>query len=136
MNRTRAGLILRAGTDLSAHSMSSPVIGEYRYAAIAFGRGALRWRRQATYFSMVITPMWAQQMTAGRRLVRAPRWWCSRAGAPGGCSRAPYFFGVLMTLKLYAKACSFAFLPSQFWAAMGYSWLSSCSRLSGPPLRP
>jgi ABC-type uncharacterized transport system permease subunit len=31
-----------------------------------------------------------------------------------------YFFGVLMTLELYAKASGFSFLPSQFWAAMPY----------------
>ena len=65
LNRTRAGLILRAvgENDLSAHSIGYPVIA-IRYAAIAFG-GALAGIGGA-YFSMVITPMWAEQMTAGR----------------------------------------------------------------------
>jgi simple sugar transport system permease protein len=118
LNRTRAGLILRAvgENDMSAHSIGYPVIA-IRYAAIAFG-GALAGIGGA-YFSMVITPMWAEQMTAGRgwialALVVFSGWRAGRllAGA--------YFFGVLMTLELYAKASGFSFLPSQFWAAMPY----------------
>ena len=118
LNRTRAGLILRAvgENDISAHSIGYPVIA-IRYAAIAFG-GALAGIGGA-YFSMVITPMWAEQMTAGRgwialALVVFSGWRAGRllAGA--------YFFGVLMTLELYAKASGFSFLPSQFWAAMPY----------------
>jgi len=31
-----------------------------------------------------------------------------------------YFFGLFMTLELYAKASGFSFLPSQFWASMPY----------------
>ena len=68
---------------------------------------------------MVITPMWAEQMTAGRgwialALVVFSGWRAGRllAGA--------YFFGILMTLELYAKASGFSFLPSQFWASMPY----------------
>jgi general nucleoside transport system permease protein len=118
LNRTRAGLILRAvgENDLSAHSIGYPVIA-IRYAAIAFG-GALAGIGGA-YFSMVITPMWAEQMTAGRgwialALVVFSGWRAGRLLA-GAC-----FFGVLMTLELYAKASGFSFLPSQFWAAMPY----------------
>jgi general nucleoside transport system permease protein len=118
LNRTRAGLILRAvgENDLSAHSIGYPVMA-IRYAAIAFG-GALAGIGGA-YFSMVITPMWAEQMTAGRgwialALVVFSGWRAGRllAGA--------YFFGILMTFELYAKASGFSFLPSQFWAAMPY----------------
>ena len=118
LNRTRSGLVLRAvgENDLSAHSIGYPVI-RIRYAAIAFG-GALAGVGGA-YFSMVITPLWAQQMTAGRgwialALVVFAGWRAGRllAGA--------YFFGILMTLELYAKASGFSFLPSQFWAAMPY----------------
>ena len=118
LNRTRAGLILRAvgENDISAHSIGYPVI-PIRYAAIAFG-GALA-GIGGCYFSMVMTPMWAEQMTAGRgwialALVVFSGWRAGRllAGA--------YFFGVLMTLELYAKASGFSFLPSQFWAAMPY----------------
>ncbi len=118
LNRTRAGLILRAvgENDNSAHSIGYPVIA-IRYGAIAFG-GALAGIGGA-YFSMVITPMWAEQMTAGRgwialALVVFSGWRAGRllAGA--------YFFGVLMTRELYAKASGFSFLPSQFWASMPY----------------
>ena len=118
LNRTRAGLVLRAvgENDISAHSIGYSVIA-IRYTAIAFG-GALA-GIAGSYFSMVMTPMWAEQMTAGRgwialALVVFSGWRAGRllAGA--------YFFGVLMTLELYAKASGFSFLPSQFWAAMPY----------------
>ena len=118
LGRTRAGLVLRAvgENDISAHSIGYPVIA-IRYAAIAFG-GAMAGIGGA-YFSMVITPMWAEQMTAGRgwialALVVFSSW---RAGR---LLLGAYFFGILMTLELYAKASGFSFLPSQFWAAMPY----------------
>ncbi|MBL4926680.1 ABC transporter permease [Fuscibacter oryzae] len=118
LHRTRAGLILRAvgENDHSAHSIGYSVVG-VRYAAIAFG-GAMAGIGGA-YFSMVITPMWAEKMTAGRgwialALVVFAGWRTGRllAGA--------YFFGILMALELYAKAAGFSFMPSQFWAAMPY----------------
>lgn len=118
LKSTRAGLILRAvgENDLSAHSIGYSVIG-VRFAAIAFG-GAMAGIGGA-YFSMVITPMWAEKMTAGRgwialALVVFAGWRAGRllAGA--------YLFGVLMALELYAKAAGFSILPSQFWAAMPY----------------
>ncbi len=118
LNRTRAGLILRAvgENDISAHSIGYPVLA-IRYAAIAFG-GAMA-GIGGSYFSMVITPMWAEQMTAGRgwialALVVFSSW------RPGRLLVGAYFFGILMTLELYAKASGFSFLPSQFWAAMPY----------------
>lgn len=119
LKSTRAGLILRAvgENDLSAHSIGYSVVG-VRYGAIAFG-GAMAGIGGA-YFSMVITPMWAEKMTAGRgwialALVVFAGWRTGRllAGA--------YFFGILMALELYAKASGFSFLPSQFWAAMPYA---------------
>ena len=65
LNKTRAGLVLRAvgENDLSAHSIGYSVIG-VRYMAVAFG-GAMSGIAGA-YFSMVITPLWAEKMTAGR----------------------------------------------------------------------
>jgi general nucleoside transport system permease protein len=118
LNRTRAGLVLRAVGEnaQSAHSIGYSVIG-VRYGAVAFG-GAMAGVAGA-YFSMVITPLWAEQMTAGRgwialALVVFSGWRSGRllAGA--------YFFGLFMTLELYAKASGFSFLPSQFWASMPY----------------
>ena len=72
-----------------------------------------------SYFSLVITPMWAEQMTAGRgwialALVVFAGW------KPARLLVGAYFFGMLMTLELYAKASGFSFLPSQFWASMPY----------------
>lgn len=118
LKSTRLGLILRAvgENDLSAHSIGYSVVG-VRYAAVAFG-GAMAGIGGA-YFSMVITPMWAERMTAGRgwialALVVFAGWRAGRLLA-GAC-----FFGVLMALELYAKAAGFSILPSQFWAAMPY----------------
>ncbi|MGV8955635.1 MAG: ABC transporter permease [Cypionkella sp.] len=117
LKSTRAGLILRAvgENDHSAHSIGYSVIG-VRYAAIAFG-GAMAGIGGA-YFTMVITPMWTNQITAGRgwlalALVVFAGWRTGRllAGA--------FFFGILMSLEFYAKA-GFSFMPTQFWAAMPY----------------
>jgi len=118
LKSTRAGLILRAvgENDLSAHSIGYSVIG-VRYAAVAFG-GAMAGIGGA-YFSLVITPMWAERMTAGRgwialALVVFASWRAGRllAGA--------VFFGGLVYLELFAKASGLSVLPSQFWAAMPY----------------
>lgn len=118
LDRTRAGLVLRAvgENDHSAHSIGYRVVA-VRYGAVAFG-GALAGLAGA-YFSMVISPLWSDQMTAGRgwialALVVFSGWRAGRllAGA--------FLFGALMTLELYAKAAGFSFLPSQFWAAMPY----------------
>ena len=118
LRSTRPGMILRAvgENDNSAHSIGYSVV-RVRYAAILFG-GAMAGLGGA-YFSMVITPMWAERMTAGRgwialALVVFAGWRTGRllAGA--------VFFGVLMALELYAKASGFSLLPSQFWAAMPY----------------
>ena len=118
LNNTRAGLVLRAvgENDHSAHSIGYSVLG-IRYAAIAFG-GAIAGIAGAD-FSMVISPLWAEQMTAGRgwialALVVFAGW---RAGP---LLAGAYFFGVLMALELYAKASGYAIMPSQFWAAMPY----------------
>jgi simple sugar transport system permease protein len=88
-----------------------------RYAAVAFG-GAMAGIGGA-YFSLVITPMWAERMTAGRG-------WIALALVVFASWRAPrllvgaYFFGVLVYLELFAKASGLSLLPSQFWAAMPY----------------
>jgi simple sugar transport system permease protein len=118
LKSTRAGLILRAvgENDLSAHSIGYSVIG-VRYAAVAFG-GAMAGVGGA-YFSLVITPMWAERMTAGRgwialALVVFASWRAGRLLA------GSVFFGLLMYLELFAKASGLSILPSQFWAAMPY----------------
>jgi simple sugar transport system permease protein len=118
LNRTRAGLVLRAvgENDVSARSIGYSVAG-VRYGAIAFG-GAMS-GIAGSYFTLVSNSLWQPYMTAGRgwialALVVFSGWRTGRllAGA--------YFFGLFMTLELYAKASGFSFLPSQFWAAMPY----------------
>ena len=118
LNRTRAGLVLRAvgENDVSARSIGYSVVG-VRYGAIAFG-GAMA-GIAGSYFTLVSNSLWQPGMTAGRgwialALVVFAGWRSGRllAGA--------YFFGLFMTLELYAKASGFSFLPSQFWASMPY----------------
>ena len=121
LSRTRGGLILRAvgENDLSAHSIGYSVIG-VRYAAVAFG-GAMAGIGGAA-FPLVLTPLWAEGLTGGRgwiaiALVVFAGWKPTRllAGA--------YFFGLLGTLELYAKASGTIFtalLPSEGWAALPY----------------
>jgi len=121
LNRTRAGLILRAvgENDLSAHSIGYSVIG-VRYAAIAFG-GAMAGIGGAT-FPLVLTPLWAEGLTGGRgwiaiALVVFAGW------RPVWLLGGAYFFGLLSTFELYAKASGASWtsiLPSEGWAALPY----------------
>jgi general nucleoside transport system permease protein len=118
LKKTRTGLILRAvgESDTSAHSIGYSVIG-VRYAAVAFG-GAMA-GIGGSYFSLVLTPMWAEQLTAGRgwialALVVFSAWrpWRLLLGA--------YFFGIVMTLELHAKAAGISVVAPELLAAMPY----------------
>lgn len=118
LKRTRAGLILRAvgENDHSAHSIGYSVIA-VRYAAVAFG-GAMA-GLAGCYYSMVQTPMWAEELTAGRgwialALVVFAAWrpWRLLAGA--------YLFGAVMTFELQAKAAGMTLVPPEFLAALPY----------------
>jgi general nucleoside transport system permease protein len=121
LSRTRGGLILRAvgENDLSAHSIGYSVIG-VRYGAVAFG-GAMAGIGGAV-FPLVLTPLWAEGLTGGRgwiaiALVVFAGW------RPGRLLIGAYFFGLLGTLELYAKASGTVFvalLPSEGWAALPY----------------
>jgi simple sugar transport system permease protein len=121
LNRTRPGLILRAvgENDQSAHSIGYSVIG-VRYAAVAFG-GAMAGIGGAS-FPLVLTPLWAEGLTGGRgcsaiALVVFAGW------RPARLLAGAYFFGLLGTLELYAKASGTIFtavLPSEGWAALPY----------------
>ena len=118
LTRTRAGLVLRAvgENDHSAHSIGYSVIA-VRYAAVAFG-GAMAGLGGA-YYSMVQTPMWSEELTAGRgwialALVVFAAWrpWRLLAGA--------YLFGAVMTFELQAKAAGMTAVPPEFLAALPY----------------
>ncbi len=120
LKKTRAGLILRAvgENDLSAHSIGYSVVG-VRYMAVMFG-GAMAGIAGAC-FPLLLTPQWADRMTAGRgwiavALVVFASWRPLRllAGA--------YLFGLVMTMELYAKASGgpLSVIPAELWSAMPY----------------
>ena len=120
LKKTRAGLILRAvgENDLSAHSIGYSVIG-VRYAAVAFG-GAMAGIAGAC-FPLLLTPQWAERMTAGRgwiavALVVFASW------RPFRLLAGAYLFGLVMTMELYAKAGGgpLSAIPAELWAAMPY----------------
>jgi simple sugar transport system permease protein len=115
--RTRAGLTLRSVGDNhgSAHALGIPVIG-IRYLAVMFG-GACAGLAGAQ-LSLVYTPQWIENMTAGRgwialALVVFASWrpWRVFAGA--------YLFGALTIAQLHVQAIdlsSAAFLPAPvYW---------------------
>lgn len=118
LKRTRAGLIVRAvgESDLSAHSIGFDVIG-VRYAAVLFG-GAMSGLSGA-FLSLSYTPMWAEEMTAGRgwialALVVFASWrpWRILLGA--------YLFGGVTILQFYAKAAGGFGIPSQVMSMLPY----------------
>lgn len=118
LKSTRAGLILRAvgENDVSAHSIGYPVI-RVRYLAVAFG-GAMA-GISGCYYSLVLTPMWAEQLTAGRGWIALVLVVFS-AWRPMRLLLGAYLFGIVMTLELYAKAAGFALVEPEFLAAMPY----------------
>jgi len=118
LKKSRAGLILRAvgESDISAHSIGYSVVG-VRYAAVAFG-GAMA-GIGGCYYSLVLTPMWAEQLTAGRGWI-ALALVVFAAWRPGRLLLGAYLFGIVMTLELHAKAAGFSLVAPEFLAAMPY----------------
>lgn len=118
LRRTRAGLILRAiGENAeSAHALGYPVIA-MRYGAIAFG-GAMA-GLGGCYYAIVLTPMWAENITAGRgwialALVVFAGW------LPYRLMFGAYLFGTVITLELHSQAAGLFAIPAEFFAAMPY----------------
>jgi ABC-type uncharacterized transport system permease subunit len=120
LKKTRAGLILRAvgENDLSAHSIGYSVVG-VRYMAVMFG-GAMAGIAGAC-FPLLLTPQWADRMTAGRgwiavALVVFASW------RPFRLLAGAYLFGLVMTMELYAKASGgpLSVIPAELWSAMPY----------------
>jgi simple sugar transport system permease protein len=115
--RTRAGLVLRSIGDnhASAHALGINVIG-IRYLAVMYG-GACAGLAGA-YLSLVYTPQWVENMTAGRgwialALVVFASWRPLRLLAGG------YLFGAVSIGQLHAQAFGIA-VPSQFLSALPY----------------
>ena len=115
--RTRAGLKLRAVGDNhdSGHALGLPVIG-IRYAAVIYG-GAMAGLGGA-YLSLAYTPMWGENMTAGRgwialALVVFATWrpWRLVAGA--------YLFATVTQFQFYGQDLGVP-IASQFLAMAPY----------------
>lgn len=115
--RTRSGLKLRAIGDshASAHALGVNVI-RTRYLAVMFG-GACAGLAGA-HLSIVYTPQWVENMSAGRgwialALVVFASWrpWRVLAGA--------YLFGAVSVGQLHAQALGIG-IPSQFLSALPY----------------
>jgi simple sugar transport system permease protein len=118
LKRSRAGLVLRAcgDSDESAHAIGYDVI-RVRYLAVLFG-GATSGLAGA-YLSLAYTPMWVEEMTAGRgwialALVVFASWRPLRllAGA--------YLFGGVSVLQLYAQGMGGIGVPAQVLSMLPY----------------
>lgn len=115
--RTRTGLTLRSIGDShkSAHALGIPVL-RYRYLAVMFGGACAG--LAGGHLSLVYTPQWVENMTAGRgwialALVVFASWrpWRVLAGA--------YLFGGVTIGQLHAQALGFG-IPSQFLSSLPY----------------
>jgi ABC-type uncharacterized transport system permease subunit len=118
LKRTRGGMILRAvgESDVSAHSIGYDVI-KVRYLAVLFG-GVMAGLGGA-FLSLSYTPMWVEEMTAGRgwialALVVFASWrpWRLLLGA--------YLFGGVTILQLYAQGAGGFGVPAQVMSMLPY----------------
>ena len=117
LTRTRLGLLLKAVGESpeSAHAIGYPVI-LIRYGAVAFG-GAMAGIGGA-YLSTVYTPLWVQNMSAGRgwiavALVVFATW------KPTRLLFGAYLFGFVTILQFHAQGLGIM-LPIQVLAALPY----------------
>jgi general nucleoside transport system permease protein len=115
--RTHAGLALRAVGDShdAAHAIGYPVAG-IRFGAALFG--GLTSGLAGAYMSLAYTPMWAENMTAGRgwialALVVFSTW------RPARLLLGAYLFGGISILQLYVQGLGLS-IPSQFLSMLPY----------------
>ena len=114
---SRGGLILRAigESPASAHALGYPVV-KLRYAALLFG--GLMAGLGGAYLSVVYTPMWSENMTAGRgwvalALVVFASW------KPLRSLLGAYLFGGVTILQLHGQGIGLS-IPSQFLSMLPY----------------
>ncbi len=117
LNKTRGGLILRAIGDShdAAHAMGYSVI-RVRLLATLFG-GAMAGLGGA-YLSLAYSPLWVEQMTAGRgwialALVVFATW------RTGRVLLGAYLFGGITILQLHAQALGIG-VPAQVMSMLPY----------------
>ena len=115
--RTRLGLVIRAtgGNHHSAHALGYRVIA-VRYACIAFG--GMCSGLAGGYLSLAYTPLWVENMTAGRgwialALVVFSTW------APRRVAIGAYLFGTVWIMGLYVQGIGIA-IPSQLLSSLPY----------------
>ena len=115
--RTRLGLVIRATGDNhhSAHALGYRVIA-VRYGCIAFG--GLCSGLAGGYLSLAYTPLWVENMSAGRgwialALVVFSTW------APPRVAIGAYLFGTVWIMGLYVQGIGIA-IPSQLLSSLPY----------------
>jgi simple sugar transport system permease protein len=118
LKRTRGGMILRAvgESDVSAHSIGYDVI-KVRYLAVLFG--GIMAGLGGAFLSLSYTPMWVEEMTAGRgwialALVVFASW------RPGRLFLGAYLFGGVTILQLYAQGAGGFGVPAQIMSMLPY----------------
>lgn len=117
LNKTHAGLILRAVGDShdAAHAMGYRVL-RIRYAAVAFG-GAMAGISGA-YLSLFYSPLWSQDLTAGRGWIALALVVFS-AWRPLWLLVGAYLFGGITFLSLYLQGLGVS-VPSPLVSALPY----------------
>jgi simple sugar transport system permease protein len=115
--RTHAGLVLRSVGDShdAAHAIGYSVIG-IRHAATLFG-GAMA-GLAGGYMSLAYSPLWAENMTAGRGWI-ALALVVFAAWRPARLLGGAYLFGAIMYLSLYVQGVGIP-IPSPFVSALPY----------------
>lgn len=115
--RTHAGLVLRAVGDShdAAHAIGYSVKG-IRHAATLFG-GALA-GLAGGYISLSYSPMWAENLTAGRGWI-ALALVVFAAWRPARLLGGAYLFGGIMYLSLYVQGVGIP-IPSPFVSSLPY----------------
>lgn len=118
LTRTRLGLILRACGENhdAAHALGFSVIA-IRLGALAFG-GACAGVGGA-YLSLVMTPIWVENMTAGRGWI-ALAIVVFAAWRPGRALIGAYLFGGFTIIQLHAQAFGVN-IPSQYLSMIPYA---------------
>ena len=117
LSKTRLGLVLRAVGEShdSAHALGYPVL-LVRFLAILFG--GFMCGLAGSYLSLAYTPLWAENMTAGRgwiavALVVFGTW---RAGR---VALGAYLFGTITILQLHVQGWGLE-IASQFMSMLPY----------------
>ena len=118
LNKSRPGLVLRAVGENheAAHAIGYPVI-RIRYLAVIFG--GMMAGLGGAYLSLAYTPMWIEQMTAGRgwialALVVFASW------RPVRVLIGAYLFGGVTILQLHAQGGAIIDIPSQYLSMLPY----------------